>query len=214
MQTLELSHILTAVVIYTIVSGFSFALKAQWNLVLLTLAFSFIIIAISVLTKKTAANLLDSDVEHEVWEMSNFGFTPQFKAKKPIPMGLILPLILAIISLGAVKFSAFLTYETRALKHRAAKRFGVYSYTEMTDWHNALIGAAGIMVLLLLSLITYLLPVANLELLSKMAAYYAFWNILPISKLDGTQIFFGSRILWAILATTTAIFAFFAFTIV
>jgi len=128
--------------------------------------------------------------------------------KKEKPFGFYIPLFFTLFSLGLIKVMTFLTYETGALKHRAAKRHGYYSYTEMTDWHNGLIGAAGVVILLLISLISYL---TGLELLSKMAAYYAFWNMIPIAKLDGTQIFFGSRIIWAVLGVITLIFALYAF---
>lgn len=213
MKSSELSKIILAIFILTIISGFTFAYKSEWSNISLALGFSTIIITTSVLAKKITAHLLDADVEHEIWQMKNFGFYQGFQLKKSIPMGAILPLILTLFSLGAIKFGAILTYETRALKRRAAKRFGFYSFTEMTDWHHALIGASGIFFILLLSLVTYLIPGTNLEYLSKFAAFYALSNIIPISKLDGAQIFFGSRILWSALATITAIFAFLAITI-
>jgi Zn-dependent protease len=93
------------------------------------------------------------------------------------------------------------------MKVRAAKRFGFYSYSELTDFHNALIGAGGIIALLILSFISYF---PGFEYLSRIAAFYAFWNMIPISKLDGTQIFFGSRALWTALAIITIIFTAYA----
>ena len=213
MKYSEFSHVAAAIMILTIISGFTFAFKAQWNNLALSFAFSIIIITLSVLTKKIIANLLDADIEQEIWQMKNFGFTPEFQFKKPMPAGIIFPLILTLFSLGTLKFSALLTYEARALKHRAAKRFGYYSFTEMTDWHHALIGASGIVILLLLSLIVYLLPY-NLGYLAKLSIYYALSNLIPISKLDGSQIFFGSRILWTALATITLIATFLAITVI
>jgi hypothetical protein len=213
MKSSELSNILTAIIVFTLVFSFQFILKKQWSSILLTLIYAFIIISISIIAKKATANFFDSDVEHETWSMIHFGFKPRNRFQKSIPTGIIFPLILSIISLGAIKLSTFLTYETRALKHRASKRFGFYSYTEMTDWHNALIGASGILVVLILSVASYFIP-ANLELLFKMSAYFAFWNIIPFSKLDGTQIFFGSKILWTLLISLSTIIAFFAFIII
>ena len=77
----------------------------------------------------------------------------------------------------------------------------------MTDFHNGLVGAAGLFSVLLLALIVYLLP-TNLEYLSQMAIVYVVVNLIPFSNLDGTQIFFGSRVLWTTIATITAFFAF------
>lgn len=206
MKSNEFLHIFSAILILTIVSGFSFALKEKWAFLPIIFAFSTIIIVLSVLVKKLTAYLLDANVEHEIWQMSNYGLRPSDHFKKPLPAGILFPLAITLFSLGTVKFMPLLTYETRALKHHASKRFGFYSFKEMTDFHNGLIGAAGILFALLLSLITYLLPASNLEYLAKMSAYYAFWNLLPISKLDGTQILFGSKILWAVLATISSIF--------
>lgn len=206
MKSSEFSHIIAAIIILTIVSGFFFALNEDWEKVIMTFAFSTIIIFTSVLVKKITAFLLDSDVEHEIWHMERYGFHPAYYLKTPVPIGIVLPLFFTLFSIGALKFMAILTYETRALKHRASKRFGFYSFAEMTDWHHALIGASGIFFILLLSFVTYLLPGTNLEYLSKFAAYYAFWNLIPISKLDGAQIFFGSRILWTTLFAIATIF--------
>jgi len=150
---------------------------------------------------------LDANVEHRIWHFQRYGFKPRAKFKKEMPFGVILPLAISIVTLGAAQLMTFLTYETRALKHRAAKRFGFYSYTEMTDSHNGLIGASGVVVLLLISFIAYF---PGWEYLSKMAAFYAFWNMAPFSNLDGTQIFFGNRTLWSVLGVIVLIFVLYA----
>jgi hypothetical protein len=86
------------------------------------------------------------------------------------------------------------------------KKFGPYSFTEMTDWHNALVGAAGILSCLLITFVTYWLPGDFWSVIGKMATFYAFFNMIPFSKLDGSQIYFGSRVLWSVLAVITLIF--------
>jgi Zn-dependent protease len=83
----------------------------------------------------------------------------------------------------------------------------------MSDFHNALIGAAGIIFTLALAVITYFLPV-QLEQLAGLAIGYAFWNMIPVSNLDGTQIFFGSRVLYTTLAVITLVFVLFAFAVI
>lgn len=213
MKASEFSHILAAIVVLTAVAGFSFGVAGEWENIAKVFAFSVVIISVSVFAKKIAAFLLDADVEHEIWQMSRYGFKSSWHLEKAVPAGVIFPLFFSVFSLGAIKFMGTLTYETRALKYRAAKRFGFYSYKEMTDLHNGLIGAAGIFFVLLLAIIVYLLPASNMEYFSKMAAFYAFSNIIPFSKLDGMQIFFGSRILWVVLASIATIFAFFAFAV-
>lgn len=202
MRPSEFVHILVAILILFLVSSFAFILKGNYILLTQIFFFSIIIIFVTVFSKKAMAYSLDSGVEHEIWQ-STFELTPQ-RSAKDYPAGVIMPILLSLITLGKLKFLALLTYEARALKHRAAKRFGYYSYTELTDWHNGLIGAAGIFSLLLLAIIAYL---TGYEYLAKIATFYAFWNLLPISKLDGAQIFFGSKVLYSILAIVTLIFA-------
>lgn len=203
----EFKHVLAVIIVLTIVIAFSQVLENNWNFLAQALFISTIIIIVNIFSKKIIAHLLDADVEHEIWNFSEYGLMPHQHFKKPLPFGIIIPLFFAIFTLGKIKVMTFLTYETRALKVRAAKRFGYYSYAEMTDWHNGLIGAAGIISLLLLSTITYL---SGFEYLSRMAAFYAFFNMIPLGKIDGSQIFFGSKILWTTLATITLIFATYA----
>lgn len=210
MRLQEFNKIVSAILIFAIATSFYFAINNDWSNVGLSLIFSIIIVLVSVYSKKIMAHLLDADVEHDLWKFQRYGFYTGSKLKNPVPAGLILPIVLSIFSLGIVKLGSILTYETRVLKVRAAKRFGSYSFTEMTDWHNGLIGSAGIIGVILLILIAYFLPVdpkiLNLELLAKFASFYAISNIIPFSNLDGSQIFFGSRMLWVILASITTIF--------
>ncbi len=206
MKNSEIGSILAAIVIATIVIGFSNLTQGNFSFLAIALLFAIIIVFIHVFTKKLMAFGLDADVEHKIWGFSRFGFKPHHYFKKEIPAGIILSLLLSLFSWGLLKIMPLLTYETRALKARASRRFGYYSYTEMTDWHNGAIGAAGIVAVLVVSLVAYFMgPTA--EILAKMAAYYAFVNLIPISNLDGSQILFGSRVMWATLAIITLIFA-------
>ncbi|MDP1696096.1 MAG: hypothetical protein Q8L29_04235 [archaeon] len=207
----EFKHVLAVILVLTIVISFSSILDNNWEFLAPALLFSAIIIVVHVFSKKIGAHLLDADVEHEIWSFSEYGLMPHQHFKKSLPYGLIIPLFFAIFTLGKIKVMTFLTYETRALKVRAAKRFGYYSYAEMTDWHNGLIGTAGIISILLLSAISYF---SGFEFLARMSAFYAFFNMIPLGKIDGSQIFFGSKILWTTLAAVTLIFAAYALLLV
>jgi hypothetical protein len=214
MNKQEFYNILGAIAVFTIVIAIGTFLGTTglttWGT---ALAFSAVIIIVNVAGKQLMAHMLDSDVEHRMWTWSRYGFRTDRHFKKPMPAGTIIPLLIALLTWGVVKPMTFLVYETKAKTSRAAKRFGFYSYAEMTDWHNALVGAAGIIAVLILSAVTYFLP-GSLEPLARLSAGYAFWNMLPISDLDGTQIFFGSRVLYATLGVITLIFALFAFLVV
>lgn len=204
MNLSEFLNILAAVIIFAVIGSLSFLINSEWSMLPIVFFFATLIIFTSIFAKKLMAYLLDTNVEHEFWKFSRYGVQPHWKFNKELPAGIIFPLIFSLFTLGLVKFSAFLTYEARALKKRAAKRFGFYSFTELTEWHNGLIGAAGIVAVFLIAIIAYFLPY-NLEYLSKLAVYYAISNLIPISKLDGTQIFFGSRVLWTTLAVIALI---------
>ena len=205
MKDKEIIQIILAIATLGIVYGFNEIAEMNLNALSAIIGFSAIIIGINILSKKIVASRLDADVEHEIWQVKRFGFHPGDNFKKSISAGILIPLFVTLVTLGSIAPMTVMTYETRALKRRAAKRFGFYSYKEMTDWHNGLIGATGIVSILALAIIAYLLPI-NIEYLSKLAVYYAFWNLIPLAKLDGTQIFFGSKLVWTALALITTIF--------
>lgn len=207
MENKELAQIFSAILLMFIVSGAAFAISGKAFSVLQVFVFSFIVVGVPVIAKNIIAFGLDASVEHKTWGVYNFGFGNSQHFKEEQPFGVYIPIIFSVLTLGFLKVMTFLTYETRALKYRAAKRFGFYSYTEITDWHNGLIGASGVIVLWIIAAIGYL---PGWEFLAKMASYYAFWNMIPVSDLDGTQIFFGSRVLWVVMAIITLVFCFYA----
>ncbi|MEK6824238.1 MAG: hypothetical protein AABX12_04595 [Nanoarchaeota archaeon] len=212
MNAREISHIIIAMMVMAIVVSFSSLLQLRFAALGLAFLFSFIIIGVNIAAKKWAAYSLDADVQHEIWTWSRYGPKPSKHFAKPVPSGIILPLVLSAFSLGTLKCLSLLTYQTSALTRRAARRFGLYSFTEMTQWHNALIGSAGIVATLLLAFTAYFIP--GLGGLPKLAAFYAFWNLIPISSLDGAHILFGSRIIYTALAILTIIITLATFIIV
>ena len=210
MERRELAQIISAILLMFVVSGAAFAIQGKTVLVLQTFIFSFIVIGLPIIVKNLVAFGLDASVEHKIWGVYHLGFRPKEHFKTEQPFGVYIPLIFSVLTLGFLKVMTFLSYETKTLKYRAARRFGFYSYTEMTDWHNGLIGIAGILSLFIVGIFGY---VIGWEYLFKMTAYYVFWNMLPISNLDGSQIFFGSRILWTVLGIIALIFVLFALVI-
>ena len=206
MSEREIIHVSIAAIILALVISMSHFFASDFAYFGTAILFAIIILIVNIAGKKAAANALDADVEHTTWTWYQFGFKPSAHFKKPLAIGYILPLILSVVSLGNIKFMSLLTYETSALKKRVAKRFGMYSFAEITDFHNSLVGAGGIIATLILAFIGYWIPFSGFEDLSRMAIFYAFWNMLPISKLDGAQIFFGSRVVWTLLALITLVF--------
>ena len=207
MKKREITDIIIAFVVLTIVIIIEPIINSNQYLILQAPFIAIVILTITILSKRIFAYFIETDVEHELWRVQRFGFKTHRHLKKPAPLGAILPLFLTLITLGSFKCTTLLTYEAKALKTRAAKRHGHYSFAELTDRHNALIGAVGVVSLLALSMVAYLV---NLEYLTKIAIYYAFFSMLPIAKLDGAQIFFGNRTLYAVLGIITLLFTAFA----
>jgi membrane-associated protease RseP (regulator of RpoE activity) len=146
--------------------------------------------------------------------MQRYGFKPHKHLKRPFPMGAFLPIIVAALTMGYVYWLATLVFDVKAKVYRAAKRHGLYSFTEMTEYHIGLIAAGGIVANLLFALIGYLIGFPEQMNFVSLSIFYALFNMLPISSLDGNKIFFGSIILWSFLATIVLIAVGLAFMIV
>jgi Zn-dependent protease len=97
---------------------------------------------------------------------------------------------------------ASLVFDVKAKVYKAAKRHGQFSFSEITEFQIGLIAASGIILNFILAIAGYLI---GFELFSKLNIYYAFFNMFPISNLDGNKIFFGNLTMWAFLATLTLI---------
>lgn len=172
------------------------------SLFLQSLIFFAIILFLYVTSKKLMAYYIESKEETKIWTLQRYGLYEKSYFKNPIPVGIILPFVLSILTLGYIKWFAVTESEVKPTEARVARRHDFYSYTEMTEWHLALISAAGILVCFFLAIIAYLF---NYPELSKLGIYFASFNLLPLGKLDGTKIFFGSRILYVIFAVIALI---------
>ena len=217
MKFQEISHIVIAIIVFAALIAFPAVFRSPAPSIPQAFLFAALIIFVSVLFKKAMAYLLETDVKHSIWSWSRWGLHKQDRLSTEIPVGILLPLFASLISIGTLKLATFLTYETTIKKTYPLRSFGrdsTYRYLTLTDWHNALIGGAGIIGVLFLSLISYFLPLDNIETLARLSAFYAFWNLLPLSTLDGSHILFGSRILWSTLALITLIFTVYALLLV
>jgi hypothetical protein len=196
----ELANILIVIILFAFIISF----LQDLNAFLTALLIAFIIIAVNVLSKKIMASYLDSEIEQKVWQWQRWGYYARSHLKKPIPAGIIFPFILIWISypIGFLKVLTFLQFDVKPTSARAAKRHGLYKFTEMTEWHIAAIAGIGIFANLVLAVIAYMLGYSEL---ARFSIYFSVWNLLPVSQLDGSRIFFGSKILWVILAVLSLI---------
>jgi len=199
------------IVVTCIILAFAVTLVTSLATFLWALLMIFIVIIVNILAKKVTAYNLDSEIEVKFWEVQRYGFAPSRHFKKPVPAGLFMPVIISFLSLGYVYWMACLVFEVKAKVYRAAKRFGLYAFSEMTERHIGLIAAAGIITNLVFAAIGYLTDFTDF---ARFNIYYAAFNMLPFSDLDGNKIFFGSIVLWSFLAAVTLIGLGYAFLLV
>jgi len=174
----------------------------------------FFIIVINNVAKKISSFYLDSEIEVKLWELKRSGLLhilninpfrtthPSKDFKRPFPIGVFLPIITAVFSFGYFTWLNSLIFDVKAKVYRAAKRFGLYTFSEMTEYHIGLIAASGVLANLFFAIIGYLL---NFDEFAKLNIYYAFFNLIPLSELDGNKILFGSIVLWSFLVALVLI---------
>ena len=110
-----------------------------------------------------------------------------------------------MLSVGYVKWLAALVFDVTPKPYRAAKRHGLYRFSEMTESHIGLIAASGILANLFFAVVGYLIGTPEPMNFVSLSVFYALFNMLPISDLDGNKIFFGSIELWGFLASLVLI---------
>jgi len=181
----------------TVILGFAVSMFNLKTLFFTSLISMFVIISMNILTKKATAHILDSEIEVRLWEIKRFGFKKHLHSKKPFAIGIFLPILLKIITVGLISWTASLVFEIKAKIYRAAKRHGLYAFTEMSETQIGLIAATGIFMSIILAIIGY---IAGFQEFAKLSIWFAFFNMIPISNLDGNKIFFGSILLWTFLA--------------
>ena len=201
------------ILIITLSLNLSLSIFEQWETVLYSLVAVAVVILMNIFTKKVIAYNLDSEIEMRVWEIGKYGFSKDKHSKKPFPLGAFIPILSKIILFPLKNFvwMASLVFDVKPRVYRGAKRFGLYTFSEMTEYHLGLIAASGIVMNLILSVVGYLL---GFPLFARLNIYYAFFNMIPISDLDGNKIFFGNLIMWAFLASLVLIGMLFAIFII
>jgi hypothetical protein len=209
----ELYIIPLVIVIISFSACLSLNMTNLGEILLTTLLAITIVIISNVFAKKIVAHMLDAEIEMKIWEVGKYGFDKNQHTKRAFPMGAALPILSKIIlfPLNSFVWMASLVFDVKAKVSRGAKRFGLYTFSDVTEYHLGLIAAAGILVNLIIAAIAYF---TGFTLLARLSMYYAFFNILPLSELDGNKIFFGSLIMWSFLAALVLIGMLFAIFII
>jgi len=206
----EAAHLVIVAILFAFVIGIESIVSKDLAAFLVYLLIAFIIIFVSVFAKKLFAYSREIEIEQKILHWRRWGWYERSYFKKSLPAGLILPFVLVWITYpyyGFIKMLTFLQFDPQPTTARAAKRHGLYRYSELTEWHIAAIAGIGIFASLVLSVFAYIFNFPNL---ARYSIYYAAWNLLPLGQLDGSKLLFGSRRLWVLLAILVLIGLFYS----
>lgn len=204
----EIFNVSLIILIISLSLNLSLDIIKEWKEIFGILLAVSLVILLNIFTKKIVAYNLDSDIEMKIWEIGKFGIKGK-RFNKPLLLGAILPVISKIVlfSFKGFTWMGSLVFDIKPRIYKGAKRHGLYTFSEMTEYHLGLIAASGIIINLITSIIGYLL---GFPLFARLSIYYAFFNVLPISDLDGNKLFFGNLVLWSFLASFVLIGMLFA----
>jgi hypothetical protein len=191
-----------AILISIIILAFVVSFPQPFYVFFIALGLIALVILINVFVKKVIAYYYESEIEEKIWSMQRYGFPAHHKLEKKIPVGVIIPFLFSLVTLGGIKLFTSLVFDIKPKVYRSAKRHGLYSFSEMTEFHIAVIAASGVIANLIAAILAYLL---NFPDFARLNIYYAFFNAIPFDELDGNKIFAGSLILWSFVAAIVLI---------
>ena len=198
----EIFAILTiALVLGTVVSLGAKDITEWQKIIFPSIGIILLVILINVIAKKIMAYFFDAELEIEIWEWKRYGYKPHQRIGTKYPFGFLMPLIIKFLSFGLLNWMASLTFEVKGTIYRAARKWQMYQYSEVTEDEMAWIAFAGIFMNLVFAILGYMI---NAPTFARLNLVYAFYNTLPLSNLDGTKMFFGRQSLWWFSAIITS----------
>ncbi len=204
-KNLEIKHLLISTIVLAFVfsfrewgtEGFSVITGiTNWILYILVVAIALILKQIG---HKIVAKKYGASSEFRIWSIERYGLSKSKKFPKSFvgyriqtfPLGLILSITLAFVSNGLIKFAAVTSSKIKE-KYRLGKKF-----KNLTEFETAAISLAGPLTNLFLAIIFQITGnLFNFERFVIVNSALAMYSMIPLSKLDGSRIFFGSKILY------------------
>ncbi len=186
--TNEILTILFSALILSLVVSFN---KTDFlkNFLIALISFTTILF-FTALVKSIFAYTKEMDTETKFLMWKQYGKKRHSHFKYPLPL-IFVSLLLA--PLGFWWFGILET-ETTARTERVAKRHKQTNrFSKITEWHKAWVAVWGIITLMVLATIGKIVGMVEFSMFN---IYYMVWSIIPLGKLDGSKIFFGSRNLW------------------
>lgn len=189
---------ITSIAVITIILGLMISFFKGVKEFLIVSLIILIILLINTFSKKISSYYFDSEAEIKIWEVERYGYRLHERFKKPVAAGVFLPIIITLFTFGYVKWMASLVFDVKGKTYKSAKRHGMYNFSEMTESQIGIIAASGIIANLIAAVIAYFMGYPDFV---KYTIFYSFFNMIPISDLDGNKIFFGHIVLWSALAS-------------
>lgn len=188
----EFKTILIIILILTFIFGYndnkpSFILK-DW---LLNLIYVFILVSLVVLVNifgyKLAAKYFDAKIEMKIWNSSKFEGKFSLKKLGNYIFSPVLPILLTLFSNGKIFLTTIATFDI--------KDYSVFGrkFPKLTYFNHGLIVIAGLFFNFILMIFFKILMLEKGILIN---SWFILWNLLPLSQLPGSKIFFASRVMW------------------
>ncbi len=189
----EVAWILIAVIIFEFI--IIFPLQKEFNLFVLLVP--PIILLTNIISKKMVSGVFSIKIEHEIWKFQRWGVYKRSHFKKPIPIGLVIPFTLSILSLGLIKMLVLIQFQAENIfEKRVLKQIGFKRKSEINDSDLGFTAAVGFYSLIVLAIIGTIIGFPEL---TKYSIYYCLWNIIPFGNIDGSKVFYGSLINWTLI---------------
>ena len=163
-----------------------------------------LVLLINIFAKKITGFYLGTKVKIKIWEIKKVFYNKQKKGPG-FQAGIFFPLIFNLLSGGYFTWFGNFVFDIESKAYRVSKKYGVHAFSEMTEYHLALIAGIGILSNLSFGVLGYLINLPKQMNFINLNILFAFFNLLPISDLDGNKIFFGSKTLWVFLFLLTLI---------
>ncbi len=201
------------IILISIIFAFSITLMSSLNYFLIVFLSIILVIMINIITKKIIGYYYEMEIETKLWEFKHWGYKPKQHLKKDFPAGAFFPIFSRVIlfPLNGFIWMASLVFDVKAKVYKTAKRHGFYSFSEVSGNQIAYTAAAGIFANLLFAILGYLIGFSEF---AKFNIWFSFFNIIPLSNLDGNKIFFGSKTLWTFLTIIILIALIYTFFII
>lgn len=197
------------ILVSSIVLAFSITLMESLTSFLWILLSVFLIITINFIAKRVCAYEIGAEIEQNFWEMKRYGilgllsrgyYHPSRLFKRPFPIGIFFAVFSKLIffPISNLCWMAIMTFDVKTKIYKAAKKYThpLYSFSEITENQIGIIAFTGILANLFFAILGYLVGLPEQMDFTRVSIFFAFFNLLPISDLDGNKLFFGNKYLW------------------